>query len=175
MTGQPLSTTVTEKVLLQVLPLESLAEQVTVLVPTGNNDPEAGTHTTLLVPSTASRAVMVENETEAPPAQVALLVIGAGMLLITGHVVSTTLTGKVRVQTLLRLSRAVHVTVLDPIGKREPEAGVHDMTEAPSTVSTVAMLAQVTMAPLMLDASTEIALEGKLVALGHTVSTTETV
>ena len=55
-----MSTTATEKDAVPVLPCESVALQVTVVVPSGNVDPDAGLHvTTAIGPSTLSVAVGV--------------------------------------------------------------------------------------------------------------------
>jgi uncharacterized protein (DUF983 family) len=47
MTGAVVSLTVTVKVQVPVWPFVAVAVQVTVVVPTGNEEPEAGAHTTL--------------------------------------------------------------------------------------------------------------------------------
>ena len=55
--GAVVSRTVTLKVLVPVLWWASVAEQVTVVLPSGKVEPEAGAHVTASVPSTASVAV----------------------------------------------------------------------------------------------------------------------
>jgi hypothetical protein len=54
--GATLSSTVTEKLPEAVLPDLSLAAQLTLVVPTGKVEPEAGEHDTLTAPSTESNA-----------------------------------------------------------------------------------------------------------------------
>jgi hypothetical protein len=51
--------TVTVKLPLAVFPAESWAEQLTVVVPTGNVEPEEGEHDGVTGPSTSSFAVAV--------------------------------------------------------------------------------------------------------------------
>jgi hypothetical protein len=55
--GPVLSVTVTVKLPLADFPAPSVAEQVTVVVPTGNADPEAGEQLAGSVPDTASLAL----------------------------------------------------------------------------------------------------------------------
>jgi len=57
MTGGVVSTTVTVKFPLAVLPAESVAEQVAVVVPRGKIDPDASEQVTGSVPSTLSVAL----------------------------------------------------------------------------------------------------------------------
>src|SRR5574339_1056414 len=88
-----LAITCTLKVSDAEFPAESLAEQVTVVVPTGNKLPEAGTHVANPAPSTRSDVVGVEKVTRAPallPALVEIFAIGE----MTGGVVSRTVTVK---------------------------------------------------------------------------------
>ena len=55
--------------------------------------------------------------------------------LTTGGVVSCTSTVVVAVPVLPALSVALHVTVVEPSGKAEPEAGAHVAVTLPSTRS----------------------------------------
>jgi hypothetical protein len=121
-----------------------LAVQVTVVVPTGKVDPEAGVHVGVSAPSTGSVAVTVKL-TFAPPALVAAAVMFAGTT-ITGGRDWVTVTVNVFVPVLPRLSVALHVTVVVPIANVDPEAGVHVTAIAPSSGS-VAEAANVTCAP----------------------------
>ena len=66
--GGVVSWTVTLKVAVAVLLPLSVAVQLTVVVPIGKVEPEAGAHVTGSVPSTTSVAVAV-NVTAAPPGQ----------------------------------------------------------------------------------------------------------
>src|SRR3972149_12305508 len=68
--GGVVSRTVTSKLPVAVLPDASLVEQFTVLVPTGNVLPAAGSQTTLTAPSPSSSAV-ASNGTTAPAGPVA--------------------------------------------------------------------------------------------------------
>jgi hypothetical protein len=72
--GAVVSLTVTVKLPFAVLPDESVAEQLTVVVPMGNVEPEAGVHVTGTEPSTSSVAVAV-YVTTAPDALVASTVM----------------------------------------------------------------------------------------------------
>ena len=83
-----MSETVTVKVLAaEVLPAASFAVQLTVVVPSGKVEPEAGEHVTVGEGSMTSVAVAV-NETTAPDAPVASTVLFPGTVSI-GAVVST--------------------------------------------------------------------------------------
>jgi hypothetical protein len=99
--------------------------QVTVVVPTGNVEPDAGLQDTGTVPSTMSVA-LAENETAAPPAPVACTPLMFGGTLTTGGVVSTTVTTKDvdTVPTVGSGSVASQFTVVGPSGNVEPEGGV---------------------------------------------------
>ncbi len=79
--------TVTVKLAVPVLPAASVAVQLTVVGPTGNRDPEAGTQAGVRAPSTSSVALAV-NVTTAPVGPVAGTVMSAGTV-TTGGVVST--------------------------------------------------------------------------------------
>ena len=59
-TGSTVSTTVTTKLPLPVLPALSVAAHVTVVVPTANVEPLAGVHTGVSAPSTPSSADAVK-------------------------------------------------------------------------------------------------------------------
>ena len=70
MNGALVSTTVITKLPVAVLPLRSEAEQITVVVPSANIDPDGGVHVTGRCPSTLSFAE-AKNVTSAPAAPVA--------------------------------------------------------------------------------------------------------
>jgi hypothetical protein len=118
-TGAIASVTVTVCVLVELLPLASVAVQVTVVTPTGNK-PLAGA---LLVNVTGlvqlSVAVGAVNTTTALQLAPAVAVIATGVL-ITGAVVSVTVTNCVFVTVFPAASVAVHVTTVFPIGKIPP-------------------------------------------------------
>src|SRR5947207_3084887 len=81
--GAVVSTTVTWKLALPVLPCESVAEQVTSVSPSGNVLPEAGEQAVATVPSTISVADAVKVAT-APAALVASTTIGGGAVTVGG-------------------------------------------------------------------------------------------
>ncbi len=114
------------------LPVLSVAEQVTVVVPNGKVEPEAGVQVIGMEPSTRSEAE-AENVTTAPVPE-ACTVISNGMLSF-GGVVSTTVTWKEAEPVLPALSVAVHVTLVEASGKVEPEEGVQIGVMEPSTRS----------------------------------------
>ena len=120
-TGAVSSTTVTVKVQLAVLPLSSVAVQVTVVVPMPRMLPEAGTATTATTLSQSSVAVGRSKVATAWQRSFAAKVRLEGQV-ITGSVVSSTVTVKLQVLELPAASVAVAVTVVVPIAKVEPEA-----------------------------------------------------
>src|SRR5918911_2109918 len=117
--------TVTLKLALPVLPCESVAVQVTVVVPTGKVLPEDGLQLTGSGPSRLSLALALKVTT-APPALCVLVTMSLGTL-TTGAVVSITVTVTVKeaLPVLPCASVALHVTVVEPGGKVLPEAGLH--------------------------------------------------
>ena len=90
-TGAPASCTVTLNAAEPPLPAASVAEQVTVVAPSGKSEPEAGEHGAESAPSTRSLAVAAPKETIAPFAPVAATVMLPGAV-TTGRVVSSTVT-----------------------------------------------------------------------------------
>ncbi len=74
-----MSTTVTVKLPVDVLPAVSVAEQFTVVVPSGKIEPEGGEQVTGSVPSTTSVAVAAKV-TAAPEGPVASAVMNVGKL-----------------------------------------------------------------------------------------------
>ena len=124
---------------------------MTVVVPSGKVEPEAGVLVVGREPLTASMAE-VEKVTTAPAALVASTVMFEGTV-ITGAVVSLTVTVNVLLAEFPAASLAVAVTVVVPSGKVEPEAGVLVVGRAPLTAS-MAEVEKVTTAPAALVAST---------------------
>jgi hypothetical protein len=118
---------------LVVRPTLSVAEQLTVVVPTGKVEPEAGVQVGVSAPSTGSVAVTVKLTT-APPAFVAATVMFAGVVSV-GGVDSLTVTVNEFFPTLPVVSVAVQLTVVVPIGNVDPDAGVHVTGTEPSTGS----------------------------------------
>jgi hypothetical protein len=115
-----------------LLPVLSVAEQVTAVVPNGKVEPEAGVQIIGIEPSTRSEAE-AEKVTTAPALE-ACTVISDGMFNF-GGVVSTTVTWKEAEPVLPALSVAVHVTLVEASGKVEPEDGVQIGVMEPSTRS----------------------------------------
>jgi hypothetical protein len=132
--GGVVSTTVTVNEACAVLPRVSVAVQFTVVVPSGNVDPDAGVQLTGRGPSTRSVAVGLVYETAAPLAPVASFVMFAGTPEIVGGVVSTTITWNEAVDVLPLVSVAVQVTVVVPSGNVDPDAGVQ-LNVATATLS----------------------------------------
>ena len=96
----------------------SVAVQVTVVVPTGKQDPEGGLHATV-TPGQLSLAVTVKVAVAHGSLIVAVFaVMFAGQVIVGGWV---SLTVTVNVQ--LGPAAAVQVTVVVPFGKKEPDAG----------------------------------------------------
>lgn len=119
--GGPLTVTVNEHCdeLLDV----SVAVHVTVVIPSGKAEPEAGTHT--VVVAEQSVALGVEYSTvglQTPSGGCTVMFCGQ---VICGAVVSLTVTVNVHVDVFCAWSVAVHVTVVVPCGKVEPDAGTH--------------------------------------------------
>jgi hypothetical protein len=102
--GSSLSVTVTSNEHVAVFPLASVAVDTTVVVPTGNTEPEAGTETT---DEEQLSVEVTEKVTIAPqePASV-LTVMFAGQAIV-GSSLSTTVTVKEQVAELPEPSRAV--------------------------------------------------------------------
>jgi hypothetical protein len=132
-TGAVVSWTVTWNDADELFPAASAAVHVTVVVPSGNVEPDAGVQLELVTP-TASVNVTV-NPTGAPDALVASAVTSAGTP-IAGAVVSWTVTWNDAVAVLPLVSVAVHVTVVVPSGKVDPLAGVQpNVATATSSVA----------------------------------------
>ena len=107
-----------------VLPLSSVATQVTVVEPRSKTLPETGLETTATAPSQSSVATGRSNATWVdPPLELHSTTRSPGQV-ISGSTVSTTVTSKVQVDTLPLSSVAVTVTVVVPIAKVEPEAAL---------------------------------------------------
>src|SRR3954447_13618627 len=117
----------------------SVAVQVTCVVPTEKRTPELGVQPTGVKPSTLSIADgLVGKETCAPAgSSVSCGTSDDGMPLSTGAVVSTSVRLTLNVVWLLLWpSTAVHVTVVAPSAKWDPEAGMHaTLTDCPRSVA----------------------------------------
>jgi hypothetical protein len=132
-----------------VFPCPSVAEQVTVVTPSGNVAPDAGEHGIVWIgPETASVADTA-YATGAPEAPIADTVIAVGSV-STGGVVSWTRTVKVFCAVFPFESVAVHVTVVVAIGNTEGDAGAQTTgAEAPPAAVAVGGV-YVTVAPAAL-------------------------
>ena len=134
-TGGVVSTTVTVNDAGPVLPCVSVALQFTVVVPTGNVEPDGGVQETGSVPSTVSVALGREKVTLAPAPELAWTVMVEGTPLMTGGIVSWTVTVNDEVAVLPCASLELQLTVVVAIGNVEPDAGVQLTGVGPSTAS----------------------------------------
>src|SRR5207253_789453 len=132
-TGGVVSRTVTAKVAAEALPCESVALHATVVVPSGKMLPLAGVQATATAPSTSSSAD-AEKLYEAPAAPAAETLALAGTV-ITGCVVSLTVTRNDADPVLPCASVALHWTIVVPNGNVAPAAGVQVAASTPSTLS----------------------------------------
>jgi hypothetical protein len=121
MVGFWVSFTVSVKSHVAVLLELSVAVQVTVVVPFGKADPLAGEHISL-TPGQLSVPVAVKVRTALHMSGSVLPVTLAGHWLL-GAWVSFTVT--VKAQDGLPALESVQVTVVVPLGKKEPDAGAH--------------------------------------------------
>jgi hypothetical protein len=119
----PLLSTVTVKEQVAVFPAASVAVQVTVEVPMGKKDPEAGEQLTSIGPGQLSVTVGLGYVTIAPFSPGSLGTVTSAGQVITGASVSSTVTVKEQLAVFPDGSVAVQVTVVVPTGKKEPEAG----------------------------------------------------
>ena len=131
--GRVVSCTVTSKLALPELPWASVAEQLTVVVPSGNVEPEAGEQVGFIVPSTRSLADALK-ETSAPLGPVASAVMLEGTA-TAGAVVSCTVILKLPLEELPCASVAEQLTAVVPRTKVDPEAGEQLGVTAQSTIS----------------------------------------
>jgi hypothetical protein len=128
------TTTLNEQ--LPVLPDRSLAEQLTVVVPTAKLDPDGGVQVTARAPSQASLAD-VEKVTvaEPEPGGLSTAVTGEVGQLRTGAWLSLTVTVKLHELLLLEVSDAPQLTVVVPFANELPDGGVQVTVRAPSQLS----------------------------------------
>src|SRR5260370_4421908 len=122
MLGGSMSRPVTVNEQLAVLPVASVAVQVTVVTPFGKDEPLGGLHTTL-TPGQLSVTVGAKVTVAAHTPGSVPVVISAGQV-ITGFSVSLTVTLKRQLATLPLASVAVHDTVVVPTGKIDPGCGL---------------------------------------------------
>jgi hypothetical protein len=154
MTGGVVSTTVTVKLHEELLPLASVAVQVTVVVPIRKVLPDAGVQTTTGFGSQISLAE-AEKLTAAPAGLVHSTPLMLAGHVMTGGVVSTTVTVNEQLAELPLKSLAVHVTVVVPMRNVLPETGEQVITGFGSQIS-LAIARNVTAAPAGLAHSTSL-------------------
>lgn len=130
--GACVSLTVTLKLQPPVLAEASVVMHVTIVVPTGNVDPEGGVQEVdapgQLSDDVAAKFTSCEQRPGVLPTMIGIGQIAAGAS------VSSTVTLKPHVPVFDAASTAVQVTVVTPTGNVEPEAGTH-VTVAPEQLS----------------------------------------
>ena len=119
-----MSCTVTVNVHDPVFADASVAVHVTVVAPSGNVEPEAGTHTTVAPGQLSDAAGVVKFTTAEHCPGVLPVVMFAGHVTV-GACVSLTVTVNEHVVFGNTPFDAVHVTVVVPIANVEPDAGTH--------------------------------------------------
>src|SRR5574337_1408587 len=118
--GFVVSFTVTVNEAVPIFPAVSCVLQDTVVLPRANCEPDGGLHDTIgVLPSTRSVADTV-YVTVAPDAPVASFVIDDGTVTV-GGVVSWTVPVNEAVPIFPAASRALQITVVNPIGNCEPD------------------------------------------------------
>src|SRR5204862_3298923 len=137
--GGWLSSTVTVKVQLFVLPLASVAVEVTVVVPTGKTEPLKGVLVRFVTAPQMSVAVTLKVTLLVHRPEVALTVMFPGQMIV-GGCVSRTVTVKEQLFVLPLASVAVEVTVVVPTGKEEPLEGILATTGVPAQLSVAVTL-----------------------------------
>src|SRR5262249_49982979 len=103
-------------------PSASVTEQLSVVVPTGNNEPDGGVQPTfsgLTPPDTVGANV---SGTGLPSVEDA---VGRGQVIVGGDGGPVTTTTVLHEAVVLLASTAVQVTGVEPTGNSEPEAGEH--------------------------------------------------
>ncbi len=168
--GAFVSLTVTVTIAVPVFPAASVAEHVLMVEPTGNVDPDAGTHAAVPLPDTASNQVAVKD-TAAPSNDVASANTALGAATV-GAVVSRTVTKKLAALVLPAPSVPEHVTVVPPSGNVDPDAGAQVAAPPVDTLS-VQLAAKLTTEPDA-DVASAITAAGT-VTMGAVVSSTFTV
>src|SRR6266436_2540056 len=168
-TGAMRSSTVIVKVQALVLPLASVARQVTEFVPSWKTEPEGGEQLTDTFVSQASVAVAVKRAC-APfvPVHSSVRLVGQ---VIVGGVVSTTVTTKLQPLLLPVASTAEQTTGVLPKAKTEPDGGAQ-VAETFVSQASVAVAGKRTCAPLA-PVHSSVRLVGQVI-VGGVVSTTVT-
>src|SRR5436309_2900520 len=134
MTGALPSLTVTVKVQAFVLPLVSVAVQVTVARPLLKREPLAGLHSTEATPqlSLVMGAVQLTAAAHWPSSVFCVMLAGQ---VSAGFSVSLTVTSNWQVLLLPAASLAVQVTCVAPLGRAAPLAGLQATATLPSQLS----------------------------------------
>jgi hypothetical protein len=141
--GEPLgpASTVTVAFLVVTLPDASRAVKVTVVVPTGKSD--GALFVTVGAGSAMSEALAPASqelsEPEGSPSEKGAVWVTFPGTVRAGGVVSTTRTGNVAEAVLPLASVAVHVTVVVPRAKVEPEGGAHATAIGPGSMASLAV------------------------------------
>jgi hypothetical protein len=125
--------TVNEQVVAEVLPLASVALQVTVVVPFGNVEPGGGLQIAV-APGQLSLAV-AEKLTTAEHWPVSFPCVMLAGQLIVGFSLSLTVTVNEQLPVLLEASVTLQVTVVVPFGNAKPDAGEQLTAPAPGQLS----------------------------------------
>jgi hypothetical protein len=154
-----------------VLPLASVATEVTSVPPTGKAEPLGGVLVTLITPPQLSEAVTLKVTLLEHRPAAALTVMFAGHM-ITGAWVSRTVTVNVQVLVLPAASIAVLVTTVVPTRNDEPLGGTLTITGVPGQLS-VPVTVKVTLLEHWPGAVLTVMLAGQLM-LGGCVSRTMT-
>jgi hypothetical protein len=133
--------TVTVNVQLAELVDASLTMQDTVVTPFWNVVPEAGVQTGVPTPGQLSVAVAFEYVTTAVHTFGSVPCVTLAGQVITGGCVSLIVTVNEQLAGLFEASCTVHVTVVTPFWKVDPDAGTHEGVPTPVQLSVVVALA----------------------------------
>ncbi|MEK6406205.1 MAG: hypothetical protein AABN34_04500 [Acidobacteriota bacterium] len=144
--GACVSLTVTVNEQLAELLDASLTEQLTVVVPFGNVEPEAGLQAGVSTPGQLSVAVAFEYVTTAVHRFGSVLRTTLAGQLIAGGCVSFTVTVNEQLAELLDASPTVQLTVVVPFWNVEPEAGLQAGVPTPGQLSVAVAFEYVTTA-----------------------------
>jgi hypothetical protein len=169
-TGAWLSTTVTVKEQVAVLPLPSVAVLVTVVVPTLNTVPEFWLDTTAALPQLSLAVTEKVTVVEQRPASAFWLKLNGQLM--AGAWESVTVTTKEHVEVFPLPSVAVPVTVVAPVLKVLPEAGLDIIVTLPQL--SVAVTGKFTTAVQKPASAFWVKLKGQLMT-GASASVTVTV
>ncbi len=145
------------------MPEVSVAVQVTVVVPAANAEPEGGTQTTDTPGQLSAETGAAKlTATLKSPALTVLVMMLAGQAIV-GNCVSTTVTAKAQLDLLLTASETVHVTVVVPFAKVEPDGGVQPGAPTPGQLSLTTGALYVTTAEQSPSAAGAVILAGQAI------------